>query len=199
MKYQPFLAVLILALSACAPKAVIVEPIAPAVIRARATASTAAASAVRVKTGVSGVRTEAQAITREAMAATSEVDRLRKLDSGIPASEFDALWMLVNGLSGKTATHEKSIEEVSAIADEASTQANESKSVLAELEATAITHDKGVEVLKTQVVKQAEDAALGRYAKRTFWIVTIAAVLCILAYLLIRFVPGIAARFIKPI
>lgn len=198
MKFQPLLAVLILALSACAPKAVIVEPIAPAVIRARATASTAAASSVRVKTGVSEIRTEAQSITREAMAATSEVDRLRKLDSGIPASEFDALWMLVNGLSGKTSTHEKSIEEVSAIADEASTQANESKSVLAELEATAITHDKGVEVLKTQIVKQAENAALGKYVKKTFWIVTIAAIVCGIAFLVIRFLPSILAA-VKPL
>lgn len=198
MKYQPFLAVLILALGSCAPKAVIVEPIAPAVIRARATASTAAASAVRVKTGVSEIRTEAQAITREAMAATSEVDRLRKLDSGIPAQEFDALWMLVNGLSGKTLTHEKNIEEVAAVAAEASTQANESKSVLAELEATAITHDKGVEVLKTQVVKQAENAALGKYVKNTFWIVTIAAIFCGLAFLIIRFLPSILAA-VKPL
>lgn len=198
MKYQPYLAVLILALSACAPKAVIIEPIAPAVIRARVTASTAAASAVRVKTGVVEIRTEAQAITREAMAATSEVDRLRKLDSGIPAQEFDALWMLVNGLSGKTLTHEKSIEEVAAVAAEASTQAEESKSALVDLEATAITHDKGVEVLKTQVVKQAEDAALGRYAKRTFWIVTIAAIVCGIAFLIIRFLPSIIAA-VKPL
>jgi hypothetical protein len=184
--------------SSCAPKAVIVDPITPSVIRARASASTAAASAVRVKTSVAEVRKEAQAITREAMAATVEVDRLRKLDSGIPLSEFDALWMLVNGLSGKTSTHEKSIEEVSAIADEAIAQAEESKSALVELEATAITHDKSVEVLKTQVVKQAENAALGKYVKNTFWIVTIAAIFCAIAFLIIRFLPSILAA-VKPL
>jgi hypothetical protein len=199
MKFQPLLAVLILALSACAPKAVIVESIAPAVIRARATASTAAASAVRVKTSVAGVRTEAQEITREVMAATSEVDRLRKLDSGIPASEFDALWILVNGLSGKTSTHEKSIEGVSAIAEVASTQAEESKSTLAELEITAIIHDKGVETLKTQIVKQADDAAAGRLVKKTIWTVAITAIVGVLLYLILRFGPVIAARFAKPI
>lgn len=199
MKFQPLLAALIFALSACAPKAVIVEPIAPAVIRARATASTAAASAVRVKTGVSEVRTEAQAITREAMAATSEVDRLRKLDSGIPASEFDALWMLVNGMSGKAATHEKSIEEVSAIAEVASSQAEESKTALAELEATAINHDKGVEALKTEVVKQSEDAAAGRLVKKTFWTIAITAIVGVLLYLILRFGPVIAAKFAKPL
>jgi hypothetical protein len=199
MKFQPLLAALIFALSACAPKAVIVEPIAPAVIRARATASTAAASAVRVKTSVAEARTEAQEITREVMAATVEVDRLRKLDSGIAPGEFDALWTIVNGLSVKTSTHEKSIEEVSAVAEVASSQAEESKTALAELEATAITHDKGVETLKTEVVKQSEDAAAGRLVKKTFWTIAITAIVGVLLYLILRFGPVIAAKFANPL
>lgn len=198
MKLLQFRSILILSVSACAPKAVIVEPIAPAVIRARATASTAAASAVRVKTSVAEIREEAKGIVAETMAATVEVDRLRKLD-GVNPGEFDALWSIVNGLSIKTATHEKSIEEVSAIAEVASTQAEESKSTLADLEATAITHDKGVEALKTQVVEQSEDAAAGRLVKKTFLTVAITAVLGVLLYLIFRFGPVIASKFAKPL
>lgn len=199
MKYQAILAIIALALSACAPKAVIVEPITPAVIRARATVETAARSTQRVKTGVSEIRTEASGITREAMAATVEVDRLRKIGGGVAPGEFDALWTMVNGLAVKSSAHEQTIRKVSAVADVANADAKEAKTALVEFEATAITHDKGVEALKTQIVKQSEDAATGRLVKKTFWAVIITAILGTLFLLILKFGPVVAAKFVKPI
>jgi hypothetical protein len=182
----------------CAPKAIIVEPVTPHAVRARAEVKAASDSAKRVSKSVAAVNVQAKGIAAEVNRATAEVERLKNLPTVAP-DEFAALWLLMTDLKTSSWAHEIKVGETAAETVEQERLQEAAGKSMEVLEATAMTHDKSVEALKTQMVKQAEDAVLGRYAKRTFWIATVAAIFCVTAYLVIRFGPGIARRFIKPI
>ena len=152
----------------CAPRAIIVEPVTPAVVRAKAEVKAATDSSKRVKESVGTVHAQAQGIAAEVGKATAEVDRLRSVAPG----DFDALWTMMTDLKTQTWAHEiKARETVEQTIEQAVLQDAASKT-LGALETTAVAHDKGIEQLKAHTAKVEKQAAVsGVY--RT-WIIVIA-------------------------
>lgn len=187
---KAIISLLIVGLSACAPKAIIVDPIQSHVAKSRADVHAAAEGSQRVQKSVTTVHEQAAGIAAQASNLAAETDRLRKLP-GVPLAEFDALWSMANDLKRETFSHEiKARETVEVAADSAHLQAVAETS-MAELETTAKAQDKGVEKLKTQIVTQAGNAAIGQAVKGAFWTFAIFAFIALVVWGLSKLKPRI--------
>jgi hypothetical protein len=184
------LLVLALALASCVPKAIVVAPIAPAVVKAAADVKAAAAGAKRVQGKVGIVHQQSQGIAARADSLVAETDRLRKLP-GVPLDEFDALWILANDLKRETFAHEIQARETVVAADEGATLQAAAEKSTAEVVPLAEKTDAAVVELKTQIVKQADDASLGRALKGVFWMAVVVFVIGGILYLAVKLKPGI--------
>lgn len=175
-------------LVSCVPKAIIVDPIAPQVAKAHGDVKAAAAGAKRVQAKVVTVHGQSVGIAAAAGNLVAETDRLRNLP-GVPLGEFDALWTMANDLKRETWAHEiQARETVSAAAEQEQAQVAAGKS-MTDLDAVAVKTDQGVSELKTQVVKQADDASLGRALKGVFWMAVAAGVIGCILLAILKFRP----------
>jgi hypothetical protein len=187
MKYLLAIALL---LSGCAPKAIIVEPIAPAVARAAAASKAASAGAKIVQTKTTALHEQAKGIAAEADRMKAETDRLWNLP-GVPLAEFDALWIMANDLQKETFAHEIQARETVAAANDGEKLAAAAEQSTAEVVPLAKKQDTAVADLKTQAVKRADDASLGRALKGVFWMGGIVLVIGGTILAILKFKPGI--------
>lgn len=94
---------LILSVASCAPRAVVVDPIAPKATVVHEQAKAALASGKRVTAATSKAHAEASGIATEVNKAFAEVDRLKKLDPD--PDKFDDLVALMTDLSAHSQIH----------------------------------------------------------------------------------------------
>ncbi|GAA5117151.1 hypothetical protein JIN84_17835 [Luteolibacter yonseiensis] len=180
-----FVAILLLVAS-CAPRAVLVEPVAPAVTKARASVEAANMSSARLEKNVGSIHTGISSLGLEINKATTEADRLRKQGSATPA-ELEKQWKALTGIRTRNLFLETQSTEAVQNAAEQRFLRETANARLAELEKTAVTNDKGVEKLKTQIVRQEGDAALGRWMKRGIVIGAVVIFIAIALYIATRF------------
>ena len=166
---KTILAALLIAVTACAPRAVVIEPIAPKAVAVHAATQRAAASSARVQTAVTQSHKEAQGIAAEANSIAAETDRLRKFP-GVPVGEFDALWTMATEHKAHTFAHE--IQERSTVATAAENHSDqaEAEKQAGELVPAAKKQDKVVVDQNNTILSQLNDAALGKTVKWMFWI-----------------------------
>lgn len=182
MKLIILSAAILLGLASCAPKAIVVEPVAPHVARARAEVQAAANGSRKVKESVGAVHEQAKGIAAEVNKATAEVERLKAKPTVDPA-EFDALWLLMTDLQTHTWAHEiKARDAVAETVEQEHLQQTADRTLEA-LETTAETHDEQTAELKVHLGKVEKQAAVGGVYRT--WVIIVAIVL-ILA-LLIQF------------
>lgn len=166
----------------CAPKAIVIEPVAPHVARARGDVHAAAQSSKKVKASVGTVHEQAQGIVAEVTRATDEVERL-KLRPGVDPTEFDALWAIMTDLKTSSWAHEiKARDAVAETVEQEHLQETADRS-LETLEMTAETHDEQVAEMKTHLGKVEKQAAIGGVYRT--WIIVVVVVLSLA--LLIQF------------
>lgn len=183
-------ALLLLALTACAPKAIIVEPIAPKVSVARAQVKAATASAEKVTTQVTTTHQQAQGISAMTNNLVAATERIRNLP-GVPLSEFDALWTMANDIKREAFAHEIQARETVKAASEQQAQMATADKSMGDLEVDSVKHDAATTALKTQVLNQAGDAAIGRTARIAFWISAAAATLAVILWGVSKFKPSL--------
>ena len=182
------LLVILLAVSACAPKAVIVEPIAPQVTRARASVEASASSSARLEKKVAGINANTSALAVEVSKAVAESDRLRKIGTATP-QELEEQWKALTGIQSRNLFLEAETAEAVQNAEEQRFLREAANQRLAELEQSATVHDKSVETLKTEVVKQAGNAAIGQFVKGAFWTFAIFAAIGLVLWVAIKLKP----------
>lgn len=187
---KTIISLILIALASCAPKAITVEPIAPQVAKAHGEVRAAAEGAKRVQTKVTVTHTQAQSLATEAIRMKEETERLRKLP-GVPLDEFDALWTMVTQHQRETFAHEIHTRDTVETAAEAEKLNAVAENSMNDLGDSAVKTDKGVSDLKTQIVKQADDASLGRALKTWIWMAVIVGTLGLILLLVIKLKPGI--------
>lgn len=187
---KTILAIALLALSGCAPKAIIVEPIAPKVTQARAQVKAATVSAEKVKTQATTTHQQAQGIAAMTNNLVAATERIRNLP-GVPLSEFDALWTMANGIKREAFAHEIQARDTAAAAVAQKDQLVVADKSMESLEADSVKHDAATTKLKTQVLNQAGDASLGRTVKIAFWISAAAATLAVILWGVSKFKPSL--------
>ena len=187
---KPSPVIFLLALSSCAPKAVIVEPVAPQVTRARASVEASASSSARLEKRVEGIKANTSALAIEVNKAVAESDRLRKVGSATP-QELEDQWKALTGIQTRNLFLEAETAEAVRNAEEQRFLREAANTRLAELEQSATVHDKSVETLKTQVVKQADNAAIGQAVKGMFWTFAIFAAIGLVLWVAIKLKPTV--------
>ncbi len=190
---------LVMMLGGCAPKVVIVTPIAPAAAKVHAAAAAQATAAKRVTGGLVDIGQQTGDLRATLAAGMLEADRLRK--TGL-ASQSD-----LDANSARWQAAATRAAELAATASAATLSGRDLEAAAAaldlqagDLERAAITQDAGVENLKTEIVASADNAALGKQLKRTVWIALVLLVLGAIAFLVLRFGPSIlnAASALRP-
>jgi hypothetical protein len=168
-------------LVSCAPKAVIVEPIVPAVVRVRAQVAAANASSQRLEESVGGIRASVSAMGVEIDHTLAAAETLRDRGSA-SQQELDDQWQALAGLQTRNLFLEAEVQSAAVHASEQKTLRETASASLAELEIAAIATDKSVETLKTQLVKQADHAALGKSVKTIGWVISGLAVVSVVVW-----------------
>ena len=187
---KPFLVILLLTVSACAPKAIVVEPISPQVTKVRASVEASGASSARLEKRVDSIKANTSALAVEVSKAVAESDRLRKVGTATP-QELEEQWKALTGIQSRNLFLEAETAEAVQNAEEQRFLREAANQRLAELEQSAAVHDKGVEALKTQVVKQAGNAAIGQAVKGAFWTFAIFAAIGLVLWVAIKLKPSI--------
>ena len=172
---MPLLA-LTLVFSACAPKAIVVEPLAPTAARVAEAARETAVKAKRVDSAAKDVQHKSSNLQAEIVRGMLEAERVRK--AGLATQEdLDAnfkSWEAVRdrNLFLETAMKTWTIDTQDLV--NATARVSTDTGILAE---KVVQQDAAVETLKTDVVRQADDAAVGKLIKRSLWAIAILAIL----------------------
>ena len=187
---KPVLVILLLTVSAFAPKAIIVEPISPQVTKARASVEASGASSARLEKRVEGIKANTSALAVEVSKAVAESDRLRKIGAATP-QELEDQWRALTSIQTRNLFLEAESAEAVRNAEEQRFLREAANTRLAELEQSATVHDKSVETLKTQVVTQAGNAAIGQAVKGAFWTFAIFSFIALLVWGISKLKPRI--------
>ena len=187
---KTLLTILCLALPGCYPKAIVIEPIAPAVTHAAATAKAASASAKRVSESAITTAASATSLGFE-LAKATEFFAKQKADPRIPEDVALLNWQTVQQLAAKSLETERKAKAAVAesIAHEADADAVTKEN--AELAKKAIEHDKGVKELQIKEAKEAEDAGKWHMLRSIGWTLTALSFAAIVAVIIFRYGAGI--------
>jgi len=180
-------AILCLALAACAPKAIIVDPIAPAVATARADVSAAGTASKRVHAGVSDVAKQVKDVGKGINDALAHAAAQRT--AGPDSKEWQEQWEILTAVRTRNLFAEAAADGTMKDSIAAQALQRTADKGMVNLEASAKTQDKGVEKIKIHMAKQADNAALGKGVKTMIWAGAI------LAFLLLVLLA--AAKFTK--
>ena len=182
--YIVLIAALLMGLFSCAPKAVIVEPIAPKTARAHAAVRAAGAASKRLDTQVQELHRENKDIGKEIALALAEADRQR-VAGMVTQADLAKNWQTLSDIKASHFMLESKLLDATATAAELKPLQITAEEGLAELEADSVKLDKGVVGLKTEIAKQAPDAAVGKWFKGTVTTIAITAtILCLIALVL---------------
>lgn len=182
---KTLIAIFCLTFTGCYTKAIVVDPIAPAVTQARADVAASNASSARLEGSVQIIHTKTTDIAANITTVTEEADRLRAQGSA-SAAELEKQWRDLVGIRTRTSILEADTLAASRNAAEQRVLRDTAHERLNELSTAAVANDKGVEKLKTQIVKQAANAALGKSVKWLIGIALISAVVLALLFVIFR-------------
>jgi len=180
-------AILCLALAACAPKAIVVEPITPAVASARADVRAAGEASKRVHSGVQDVTKQVKEVGVGINDALAHADSMRATSAEPDA--WQKQWDMLTEVRTRNMFAEAAADGT--VKDSIAAQALQrtADKGMGNLETSAKAQDKGVEKIKIHMAKQADNAALGKGVKTMIWAGAI------LAFLLLVILA--AAKFTK--
>jgi hypothetical protein len=178
-------AILCLALASCVPKAIVVEPIAPAVATARADVRAAGEASKRVHSGVEDIAKQVKDVSMGINDALSHADSMRATSAEPDAwqKQWDMLTevrtrnMFAEAAADGTMKHSTAAQALQRTADEG----------MGNLEASAKNQDKGVEKIKIHMAKQSDNAALGKGVKTMIWAGAILAFLLLVLLAVAKF------------
>ena len=176
------MATVVVALASCAPKAIVVSPIAPKAVRVAETARATAKQADKVQKSVAKVSKESATLSAEILKGMMAADALRK--AGLATQEqLDAnagQWQTVHArnLFLEVANQSATID-----ARELVEAAERGKVESEGLELEAVKTDKATSDLKSHMLKQEADASRGRAVKHGIWLL----LGCGLLFVVVRF------------
>jgi len=170
-----------LAFSACAPKAIVVEPLAPTAARLAETSRETVVKAKRVDSAAKNVQRKSSDLQAEIVKGMLEADRVRK--AGLATqTDLDAnaeAWNVVHDrnlfLEAAMKTWTIDTQDLVNATAKVSTDAEN-------LAGKVVTQDAVVQTLKTDIVRQADDAAVGKLLKRSLW----AAVILVILFFILK-------------
>lgn len=181
MKYLTGIALLCLA--SCAPKAIVMEPIASHATVVSESSSQTAAQAAKVKRNNEAIGRDIQNLQAEINKAKADAERLRKQGQATQ-DELEANARAWEAVSIKNAFLEAAAKRATIDASELQAAAERAKAESAKLKDEVKKQDKVVADLKTELNKQAVDAARGRALKHLIWLL----IGIVAVYLIIRFI-----------
>ena len=160
-------AILCLALAACAPKAIIVDPIAPAVATARADVRAAGEASKRVHSGVQDVTKQVKEVGVGINDALAHAAAQRT--AGPDSKEWQEQWDMLTEVRTRNMFAEAAADGTMKDSIDAQALQRTADKGMVSLETTAKAQDKGVEKIKIHMAKQADNAALGKGVKTMIW------------------------------
>jgi len=176
-----------LLLSACAPKAIVVEPIAPAAASLRAKTEASATAAKRVSTGAQEISKKSSDLQAEIIKGMLEAERIRKAGLATP-EQLDANADAWKAVHARNLFLEAAAKTVTIDASELEATTRRTSEDAAALEKTAIAHDKSVETLKSDMAKQSGDAAVGKAIRNLVWIAIIGSLALAVLWIVLKFI-----------
>tara|TARA_R110002167_G_scaffold294935_5_gene499564 strand:- start:13339 stop:13941 length:603 start_codon:yes stop_codon:yes gene_type:complete len=175
---------------ACNPRAVPVAPIVPAVSRASSDVRAAGTATVRVQDGVKSVSSRIRGVGVGIDAALAQADTKRAENPGSPdALSWQSQWEILTDVKVRNLFAESTASTTLTDAISAVALQKTAEEGMTDLEETAVVHDKGVEDIKINAAKNADDAAKWKWLARSVWVI-IGSIL-IFAFILWG-IPGIA-------
>jgi thiol:disulfide interchange protein len=191
------IALLFVASASCAPKAIPVEPIAPLAIRVSEAAKVTTQRAEKITLAADAAKQDADETAHIAKRGTTEAQRLSRSGKATTAEleENARLW------EEAWAAAQRAVIRADALkldAKELESAAKRTSNESAKMEIEAVKTDKATEALKTEIVKQTENAALGKALKRLLWIAIGFFLLGILLWTIIKLAP-IVIQAAKPL
>lgn len=179
---KPLAAILCLILSGCIPKAIIVEPIAPAVTEAKGKVAAASASAYRTHRGATETAQRVGAVREGIEGAITHAESVRASKApGTPeASEWEEQWKLLTDARTRNLFAEASATATLSQSKEAQILAGEASESLTVLETHAKQTDSNTSKITSENAKLAPDAATWRGIKKAAWTIGILGAIAVL-------------------
>lgn len=179
-----------LLLTACAPKAIVVEPITPAAASLRAKTEASAVAARKVATGIQDIRQKSGDMQAEIVKGMLDAERIRKAGLATP-EQLDANADAWKAVHARNMFLEATAQSLTIDASELEAATRQTSEEAVTFEQVAITHDKSVEILKSEMAKQTGDAAIGKAIRHLVWVAIIGSLVIAAVW--------IFAKFIKPL
>lgn len=192
---KTILALIACGLVACHPRAVVIEPIAPQVSKAKASVVAASKTADRVKVEAAEVHKEAKEFAASVALATAEVEALK---SKLPG-QVDVLASILVEMGHKAATHIKSTGSLSGVATVGSGEIKAAVVEIAGVEKASIQQDKAFVAVAADRDKLAVKASKWDSHILKRWLLGGGIVVALGLFVFFRYGAAIAARFVKPI
>lgn len=187
MKYKTCIAALLCSvLFGCAPKAIPVTPIAPAVKHAAVTAKATVEASKVLTTTTKAASTQATSLGFQVSVALADFDKQRT-DPTIPAAVAEMNFQTMSRMAAKALEVERATQRASEAAVVVESSAVSTHQEVSELIPAAVENDKAKVALQATIDKMAPDAARGKAMRWTFWIVLIIAAIGGCIYLYVRY------------
>ena len=175
--------------ASCAPKAIIIEPIAPKAVKVHEQAKAARAAAGKASIATESVHIQAGTIADEVNRAFAEADRLKKLDPN--PEKFDPIIAMLDGLKGHSQIHIVSSLEAERRAKESELAQAAVAESSAELIPAATKSDSAVVDMKIKTETNQSDADKWRAFRTTMILMLIAAVVFFMLWLYVKLRPSL--------
>ena len=168
MRFFLIISGLSLALLGCAPKAIVIEPVAPVAARAHTLAKASSVSARAVTKAATEAATATTSLGWDVSKMVEALDAQRK-DQTIPPEVSEMNFQMAVRVAALTVEAERRTESARLAAVDAVDKAEDTEDATGDTEKAAVKSDKAVVALKTDNEKLGKDAAIGRALKAFFW------------------------------
>ena len=190
------IATLCLAFCGCAPKAIVVTPIAPVAAKAHTLAVKASAAARELRESATITEKASVTLGFQVSKALAEADRQRQAADVTP-EEREMNFQTLTRIAAAAVEIERSAKHDSFLAAAHEADTVELADVAGDVAEAAVKSDKAVVALKTDNDKLGKDAAIGRGVKAVMWGVAI--ILALVAFLVFsKSGAKVAARLYSP-
>ena len=194
MKTLPF--ILALAFCGCAPKAIVVEPVAPVAARAHTLAKASSVAATAVTKATTEAATATTSLGWDVSKMVDALDAQRK-NASIPPEVSEMNFQMAVKVAALAVEAERRTESARLAAVDAVDKAENTEDATEDAVKAAVKGDKVTAEVVKQNIKLGEDAAIGRGVKAVMWGVAI--ILALAAFLVFsKSGAKVAARLYSP-
>ena len=162
------IAALCLALCGCAPKAIVIEPVAPAAAKAHTLAVKSSAAAREIRESATITAQASVSLGFQVSQALAEADRQRQAADVTP-EQREMNFQTLTRIAAAAVEVERSAKHDSSLAAAHEAETVALADVTGDVAEAAVKSDKAVVALKADNDKLGKDAAIGRSAKAVFW------------------------------